>query len=92
MACYKLFKKDANLAELRSINITLGNTPGFYKELFKASLWSANGKIRPFQNFPNDQQQTKVTLITMSFSSLKVFYQNIGGMRTRQTGVFLAVL
>lgn len=55
MICYKLVKKDANIAELKSINFKLGISPEFYDELFESSLWPANVKIRPFKNFYNAQ-------------------------------------
>lgn len=61
LTCYKLVKKGVNVAELNSVNFKLGISADFYDVLFTPSLWPANVKIRPFQNFPAGQKITQMS-------------------------------
>lgn len=61
LTCYKLVKKGVNVADLNSVNFKLGISADFYDVLFTPSLWPANVRLRPFQNFPAGQKITQMS-------------------------------
>lgn len=52
ITCFKLIRKGIAVDSLHFVNFKLGIDPGFYEELFKPNLWTADVKVRPFKVFP----------------------------------------
>lgn len=60
ISCFKLLRKDTVVDDLKFINFKLGVNPGFYEELFKPKLWTADVKVRPFKFFPKRMPHQEV--------------------------------